>query len=114
LQLNQKKLLKKRVGSYRQRHSYDGTIINATALFIPFFQDSLVGTFIVIQFISVVPITLFIWAILLMLNIFRTKPLALLNFSTMYHNKLKRNDEEVFLFNYVLFLSNRLQQKEQY
>jgi hypothetical protein len=70
-----KEIVEKQVDSYRQQHSYAGTIIGVTALFIPFFLSSLVGTFIVIQFISVVPIALFIWAILLMLSIFRTKPL---------------------------------------
>jgi hypothetical protein len=40
-----------------------------------FFLSNLVGTFIVIQLISVVPIAFFIWGILLMLNIFKTKPL---------------------------------------
>ena len=70
-----KEIVEKQVDSYRQQHSYAGTIIGVTALFIPFFLSSLVGTFIVIQFISVVPIALFIWAILLMLSIFMTKPL---------------------------------------
>ena len=73
--INSKEIVEKQVDSYRQQHSYAGTIIGITALFIPFFLSSLVGTFIVIQFISVVPITIFIWAILLMLNIFKTKPL---------------------------------------
>jgi len=72
---NSKEIVEKQVDSYRQQHSYAGTIIGVTALFIPFFLSSLVGTFIVIQFISIVPIALFIWAILLMLSIFRTKPL---------------------------------------
>jgi len=72
---NSKEIVEKQVDSYRQQHSYAGTIIGVTALFIPFFLNSLIGTFIVIQFISVVPIAFFIWAILLMLNIFRTKPL---------------------------------------
>ena len=72
---NSKEIVEKQVDSYRQQHSYAGTIIGVTALFIPFFLSSLIGTFIVIQFISIVPIALFIWAILLMLSIFRTKPL---------------------------------------
>ena len=73
--INSKEIVEKQVDSYRQQHSYAGTIIGVTALFIPFFLNSLVGTFIAIQLISVVPIMIFIWAILLMLNIFKTKPL---------------------------------------
>jgi len=73
--INSKEIVEKQVDSYRQQHSYAGTIIGVTALFIPFFLSSLASTFQVIQFISVVPIAVFIWAILLMLNIFKTKPL---------------------------------------
>ena len=72
---NSKEVVEKQVDSYRQQHSYAGTIIGVTALFIPFFLNSFVGTFQVIQFISIIPIVLFIWAILLMLSIFRTNPL---------------------------------------
>jgi hypothetical protein len=75
ISLNSKEIVEKQVDSYRQQHSYAGTIIGVTALFIPFYLSSLVGTFQVIQLISVVPISVFIWAILLMLSIFRTKPL---------------------------------------
>ena len=72
---NSKEIVEKQVDSYRQQHSYAGTIIGVTALFIPFFLNSFVGTLHVIQFISIVPIVLFIWAILSMLSIFRTNPL---------------------------------------
>jgi len=71
---NSKEILDKQVVSYRQQHSYAGTIIGITALFIPFFLSS-IGPFHLLRFISVVPIALFIWAILLMLNLFKTKPL---------------------------------------
>ena len=73
--VNSKEIVEKQVDSYRQQHSYAGTIIGVTALFIPFFLSSLASTFHVIQMISIVPIALFIWAILLMLGIFRTNPL---------------------------------------
>jgi len=73
--VNSKEIVEKQVDSYRQQHSYAGTIIGVTALFIPFFLNSFVGTLHVIQFISIVPIVLFIWAILSMLSIFRTNPL---------------------------------------
>ena len=73
--INSKEIVEKQVDSYRQQHSYAGTIIGVTALFIPFFLNSFVGTLHVIQFISIVPIVLFICAILSMLSIFRTNPL---------------------------------------
>ena len=73
--INSKEVVEKQVDSYLQQHSYAGTIIGVTALFIPFFLNSFVGTSHIIQFISIVPIVLFIWAILSMLSIFRTNPL---------------------------------------
>ncbi len=75
LAINSKEIVEKQVDSYRQQHSYAGTVIGAAALFIPFFLNSLDGTYLWIQLISVLPVLLFIWAILLMLSIFRTKPL---------------------------------------
>ena len=49
LAVNSKEIIEKQVDSYRQQHSYAGTIIGATALFIPFFLNSLDSTFIWIQ-----------------------------------------------------------------
>ena len=54
--VNSKEIVEKQVDSYRQQHSYAGTIIGVTALFIPFFLSSLAGTFHIIQIISIVPI----------------------------------------------------------
>ena len=66
LAVNSKEIIEKQVDSYRQQHSYAGTIIGVTVLFIPFFLNGLTNTLQVIQFISIVPIVLFIVAILLM------------------------------------------------
>ena len=65
LAVNSKEIIEKQVDSYRQQHSYAGTIIGATALFIPFFLSSLDNSFRVIQFALIIPIALFIpiiWA----------------------------------------------------
>lgn len=94
---NSKEILDKQVDSYRQQHSYAGTIIGITALFIPFFLNSLVRTYHIIQFISVVPIALFIWVILLMLNIFRTKPLDQADNVEKYQVLLTKTYEEMLL-----------------
>jgi hypothetical protein len=75
LATNSKEIVEKQVDSYRQQHSYSGTIIGAIALFIPFFLSSLDGNTQIIEFLSVIPTLIFIWAILLMLSIFRTEPL---------------------------------------
>jgi len=75
LAINSKEVIEKQVDSYRQQHSYAGTIIGFTVLFIPFFLNSLAGSNQIFQFISILPIVLFIGSILLMLSIFRGKPL---------------------------------------
>jgi len=93
--VNSKEILEKQADSYRQQHSYAGTIIGITALFIPFFLNSLVRTYHIIQFISVVPIALFIWVILLMLSIFRTKPLCQAYNVEKYEVLLTKTYEEI-------------------
>jgi len=98
LAINSKEILEKQVDSNRQQHSYAGTIIGATALYIPFFLSSLDGTFLVLQFILVVPTFLFIWAILLMLSIFRANPLDQAFGVTKYKELLTKSYEEILLY----------------
>lgn len=75
LALNSKEIVEKQVVSYRQQHSYAGTIIGFTVLFIPFFLNTLDSSIEIIQIITIVPIAFFIISILLMLSIFRGRPL---------------------------------------
>ena len=98
LAVNSKEIIEKQVDSYRQQHSYAGTIIGAIALFIPFFLSSLNETFRVIQFCLVVPIALFIWSILLLLSIFRTKPLDQAFSVAKYKNLLTKTFKEILLY----------------
>jgi len=93
---NSKEILDKQVDSYRQQHSYAGTIIGITALFIPFFLSSL-GAFHLIRFVSVIPIALFIWAILLLLNLFKTKPLYQAYNVEKYQELLTNTYKEILL-----------------
>jgi len=95
---NSKEVVEKQVDSYRQQHSYAGTIIGATALFIPFFLGSFDGTAQIIQYISIVPTAFFIYAILLMLSIFRSKPLDQALNEAKYKNLLGKTYKEILLF----------------
>jgi hypothetical protein len=97
LAVNSKEIIEKQVDSYRQQHSYAGTIIGATALYIPFFLGSFDGTSQVIQFISIIPTALFIYAILLMLSIFRTKPLDQAFNANKYKDPLTKTYKEILL-----------------
>lgn len=98
LALNSKEIVEKQVDSYRQQHTYAGTIIGVTVLFIPFFLNGLNGTLQVIQFISIIPIALFICAIILMLSIFRSKPLDQAFMVTKYKEFLTKNYKEILLY----------------
>ena len=95
---NSKEIIEKQVDSYRQQHSYAGTIIGFTVLFIPFFLNSLEGANQVLQFISILPIVLFIGAILLMLSIFRGKPLDQALSVTKFKELLTKSYKEILLF----------------
>ncbi len=98
LALNSKENLEKQVGSYRQQHSYAGTIIGFTVLFIPFFLNSLNDSHSILQLISIVPIVLFISSILLMLSIFRGKPLDQALTVLKYEELLDKTYKEILLF----------------
>lgn len=98
LAVNSKEIIEKQVDSYRQQHSYAGTIIGATALFIPFFLGSFDGTSPWIQFISIIPTAFFIYSILLMLSIFRTQPLDQAFNVTKYQNLVSKTYREILLY----------------
>lgn len=68
-----KEMVEKQIDSYRQKHSNAGTIIGVIALFIPFFLNGLDDAYAIIQYLSIIPIGLLVWAIILMLVVLRTK-----------------------------------------
>ena len=94
---NSKEIIEKQVDSYRQQHSYAGTIIGVVVLFIPFFLSSFDTTFKITQYISIIPIALFIWAIILMLSIFRTKPLDQAFSVNKYQDYLNNTYKDILL-----------------
>ena len=61
LALDSKEIVEKEVESYRQQHSYAGTIIGVSVLFIPFFLNGLDGTSQITHYLAIAPIALFIW-----------------------------------------------------
>lgn len=98
LAVNSKEIIEKQVDSYRQQHSYAGTIIGFTVLFIPFFLNSLIGSNQIFQYISILSIGLFITSILLMLSIFRGKPLDQALSVEKYETLVKKSYKEILLF----------------
>lgn len=98
LAINSKEIIEKQVDSYRQQHSYAGTIIGFTVLFIPFFLNSLNNPNQILQVISIIPIALFISSILILLSIFRGKPLDQALSVTKYKELLTKNYREILLY----------------
>lgn len=98
LALNSKEIIEKQVDSYRQQHSYAGTIIGFTVLFIPFFLNSLDGANEILGFISIVPIAFFISSILLMLSIFRGKPLDQALSVEKFQTLIKKTYKEILVY----------------
>jgi hypothetical protein len=95
---NSKEIIEKQVGSYRQQHSYAGTIIGFTVLYIPFFLNSLEKSTQILQVISIVPIAIFIGSILLMLRIFRGKALDQALSVIKYKELLTKSYKEILLY----------------
>jgi hypothetical protein len=112
LAINSKEVIEKQVDSYRQQHTYAGTIIGFTVLFIPFFLNSLDGSNQILQLISIIPIALFIGSILLMLSIFRGKPLDQALSVTKYKELLAKTYKEILLYeidaNKASYIKNNL------
>ena len=98
LAINSKEIIEKQVDSNRQQHSYAGTIIGFTVLFIPFFLNNLDGSNQMLQYASILPIALFITSILLMLSIFRGKLLDQALSVTKYKELLAKSYKEILLY----------------
>ncbi len=70
-----KELLDKQITSYRQKHSNSGTIITVLALFIPFFLSGLDNSYLIIKILALFPIGFLVWAIVLLIQVLRSKSL---------------------------------------
>lgn len=97
LALNSKEIVEKQVISYRQQHTYAGTIIGFTVLFIPFFLGTFDRSNDVLQIIATLPVAFFIISILLMLSIFRGKSLDQSLSATKFKTLMSKTYKEVLL-----------------
>jgi len=98
LAVNSKEIIEKQVDSYRQQHSYAGTIIGATALYIPFFLGSFESPTQFVRMASLLPTAAFICSILLLLSIFRTRPLDQAFNVNKYTELLQKSYKDILLF----------------
>lgn len=65
----------KQLNSYRQKHANSGSIITVIALFIPFFLNGLDDSYLFIKIISIIPVGILLYAIILLIGVLKTKSL---------------------------------------
>lgn len=94
-----KEFIDKQISSYRQKHSNSGTIIGIISLFIPFFLNGLSDAYLLVNILSIVPIGLFVYAVILLLGVIRSKPLDQgFSVDKFYDLANENNFEKVLLY----------------
>lgn len=94
-----KEFIDKQISSYRQKHSNSGTIIGIISLFIPFFLNGLSDAYLTINLLSIIPVGLFIYAVILLLGVIRSKPLDQgFSVDKFYDLANENNFEKVLLY----------------
>ncbi len=93
-----KELVEKQVESYRHKKSNAGTIIGVISLFIPFFLNGLGDANFLIQYLSILPIGLLAWSLLLMLKVFRTELLYQFFSVEKFKDLVNKDYEKVLLY----------------
>lgn len=106
-----KEMIEKQVSAFRQKNTYAGTIMGMAALFIPFFLSGMNDSYFVIQLLSIIPVVLMIWAILIMLSILRTQPLDVAFKVEKFNELINEKYENILLYeigaNTSSFIDNR-------
>lgn len=91
-----KELLDRQIDSYRTNHTKAGTIIGISSVFIPIFLFLIENSSTLIQILSFIPILGFLYSIILMINILRSRPLDQ-GFNQHQFDKLVNQDYESIL-----------------
>ena len=93
-----KEMVEKQVDSFRSKQSNAGTIIGVTALFIPFFLTGLENAYPLIEYLSIIPVLLFICSMVIMLWVLRTKLLYQFFHVKKYKELVNKDYTEILLF----------------
>ncbi|HED06208.1 MAG TPA: hypothetical protein ENI61_05945 [Ignavibacteria bacterium] len=91
-----KELLDRQISSYRTNHTKAGTIIGISSVFIPIFLFIIEKSSTIIQIISIIPILIFLYSIILMINILRSRDLDQ-GFNQEQFDRLVKQDYESIL-----------------
>lgn len=91
-----RELLDRQISSYRTNHTKAGTIIGISSIFIPIFLFIIEKSPVIIQILAVIPIIIFLYSIILMINILRSQQLDQ-GFNQNQFDKLVKQDYESIL-----------------
>lgn len=91
-------LLDKQITSYRQKHSNSGIIITVLTLFIPFFLSGLDNSYTIVKLIALLPIILIVWAIILLIQVLRSKPLDQGFHVDKFDELINKSYEDILLY----------------
>ena len=90
--------IEKQLNSYRHKHSNAGSIITIIALFIPFFLNGLDNSYLLIKICSIIPVVILLWAIILLINILKTKSLDQGFHINKFDELINKSFEEILLY----------------
>ena len=91
-----RELLDRQISSYRTNHTKAGTIIGISSVFIPVFLFIIEKSPKIIQLLALIPIVIFLYSIILMINILRSRKLDQ-GFNQNQFDKLVNQDYEKIL-----------------
>ncbi|NLI59611.1 MAG: hypothetical protein GX387_14100 [Clostridium sp.] len=91
-----RELLDRQISSYRTNHTKAGTIIGISSVFIPVFLFIIEKSPKLIQLLSIIPIVIFLYSIILMINILRSRKLDQ-GFNQHQFDKLVKEDYQTIL-----------------
>lgn len=91
-------LIEKQISSYRHKHSNAGTIITIITLFVPFFLNGLDNSNIIFKICSILPFIILLWAIILFINILKTKSLDQGFSVNKFDELINKSYEEILIY----------------
>lgn len=90
--------IEKQINSYRHKHSNSGAIITIITLFVPFFINGLDNSILILKICSILPVTMLIWAIILFINILKTKSLDQGFSVNKFDELISKSYEEILIY----------------
>ena len=88
----------KQISSYRHKHSNAGSIITIITLFVPFFLNGLDNSYLFLKICSIIPVIVLLWAIILFINILKTKSLDQGFNVSKFDELINKSYEEILIY----------------